>query len=271
MRVSGYLFLLEQTLCFLAMIRCMQCTFSMDGGHLGKQLLSSLLLSLFQVFAEHFSSTGRLLMLLPSALLMAFGACPLSQLTVRGKWLLIRLMPVCFSLLLVLNGCAGFVAQLPVSGVVQVSLCCCLLLLLSRFLRQAPATGDTAILSITHEGRHIHVTALVDSGNLLCDPISGDPVVVLSQKTMARLMSANDTLPPGTRLLRVRTVSGTALMTILRPDAISLLFHGKEIPIRALLGTAPEEYTGVQALLPSALLRALPTSTPSFHHQRRHI
>lgn len=271
MRVSGYLFLLEQLLCFLALMRCIQGTFALHGVSMVQRLLCAFLLSLLQCWIEHLPSPWRVWMLLPSSLLMAFGACPVSQLGVRGTWILLRLTPVCFSLLLALNGCAGLAAFLPLSGMLQAALCCVLLLLLSRLMRQTPLAGDTAVLCIRHAGKHIRITALVDSGNLLCDPISGDPVVVLSRKTMTRLLPDAAAAPPGTRLLRVRTVSGGALMTILRPDAISLLFRGKEIPIRALLGAAPEEYTGAQALLPSSLLRVLPTASPSFHHQRRNL
>lgn len=47
-------------------------------------------------------------------------------------------------------------------------------------------------VSITHEGRKVHLTALLDTGNTLRDPVSGTPVLVVDALTADRLMGLTE-------------------------------------------------------------------------------
>ena len=103
------------------------------------------------------------------------------------------------------------------------------------------------------------VTALVDSGNLLCDPLSGDPVFILPRNTFRRLthLPEGSTLLPGMRLLRARTASGITLMIVLRPDGIFLLSGWKETALRGLIGCALSGGGVHQPVMPESMVSAI--------------
>ena len=103
------------------------------------------------------------------------------------------------------------------------------------------------------------VTALVDSGNLLCDPLSGDPVLILPRNTFRRLthLPEGSTLLPGMRLLRARTASGITLMIVLRPDGIFLLSGWKETALRGLIGCALSDGGVHQPVMPESMVSAI--------------
>ena len=60
------------------------------------------------------------------------------------------------------------------------------------------------------------------------------------------------------RLLPVRTVSGVALMTILRPDQLRIRTGGAWQAAEALIGLSPGGGEGFQALVPASLLERVP-------------
>ena len=103
------------------------------------------------------------------------------------------------------------------------------------------------------------VTALVDSGNLLCDPLSGDPVLILPRNTFRRLthLPEGSTLLPGMRLLRARTASGITLMIVLRPDGIFLLSGRKVTALRGLIGCALSGGGVHQPVMPESMVSAI--------------
>lgn len=107
--------------------------------------------------------------------------------------------------------------------------------------------------------RQVLLPAMIDTGNLLRDPISGDPVVVVSARAIrplfpdAKSLSDPNRLPQGFRLMRVRTAAGCALMPLFRPTKCHVFRNGHSAPARALVAVAPGEYRGVQALVPAAL------------------
>ena len=103
------------------------------------------------------------------------------------------------------------------------------------------------------------VTALVDSGNLLCDPLSSDPVLILPRNTFRRLthLPEDSTLLPGMRLLRARTASGITLMIVLRPDGIFLLSGWKETALRGLIGCALSGGGVHQPVMPESMVSTI--------------
>ena len=130
--------------------------------------------------------------------------------------------------------------------------------LLPLMIHAMPHTGPTvcATVEITHAARHIALTALVDSGNLLRDPLTQLPVIVISRQAAARLMDKPE-FAPGMRLISVRTVAGSALMPIFRPRQIRLLLPGGWQDVRAVVGLSPEGYSGYQALVPASVTSSL--------------
>ena len=103
------------------------------------------------------------------------------------------------------------------------------------------------------------VTALVDSGNLLRDPLSGDPVLILPRNTFRRLtrLPEDSTLLPGMRLLRARTASGITLMIVLRPDGIFLLSGRKATALRGLIGCCLSGGGVHQPVMPESMVSAI--------------
>ena len=114
-------------------------------------------------------------------------------------------------------------------------------------------------------GREVTLTAMVDSGNLLRDPITGLPVIVCARRAVATLLppAAPEGLAPGMRLISVRTVSGTALMAVFRPQEALVRSGGAWRPVKALVGVAPQGYSGCQALVPACLAEAAACAPPT--------
>ncbi len=129
-------------------------------------------------------------------------------------------------------------------------------------------TRGYAEMEISYEGSAWRGRALIDSGNLLTDPISGTPVVLLRADAARTLVGElTDTLyrgetesaPLGVRAVPVRTVNGTRMLygffvrelTIyrgrrrIRRAAVVCVDHGAD---------ASAGYGGCAALLPASLL-----------------
>ena len=105
-------------------------------------------------------------------------------------------------------------------------------------------------------GHRLTLTALIDSGNLLRDPVTGLPVIVISRRAASRLtvLPQPGRLTPGMRLLSVRTVAGTALMAVFRPSAVFIEEKGVWRAVNAIVGLSPDGYEGFQALVPASLI-----------------
>ncbi len=153
--------------------------------------------------------------------------------------------------------------------------------LLSAGLRIAPALLLSALLSmllymlatllptalcevrqveLRMEDRRVILPAMLDSGNLLSDPVTGLPVLVVPEKALKTLFPGVEDLcdlkglPLGFRLLNVRTAAGGALLPMFRPDECRLYLNGHACDTELLVAVAGREYGGVQALVPMAAL-----------------
>lgn len=144
---------------------------------------------------------------------------------------------------------------LPAGLVILLS--CLLLAAAPRLLPRPEDAPRLATVDIRHGAHHLTLTALIDSGNLLRDGITGLPVVVVSRRAAERLVQ----LPRGGRLtypfrlLTVRTISGTAMMTVFHPDSVCVQTPRGWQRVETLLGVSPEGYDGFQALVPACLIR----------------
>ena len=173
------------------------------------------------------------------------------------------LMTLCASLLLggaMTAFLSGGMAPLP-SGALSVGLC----LLAHLLMKLLPAAMcDVRQVELRVEERSIILPAMVDSGNLLTDPVTGLPVLVIPQKAAHTLfpdvrdLSCLSALPLGFRLLSVRTAAGSSLLPMFRPDECRIYVNGNACKARLLAAVAGRDYSGVQALVP---LSALPSGT----------
>lgn len=136
-------------------------------------------------------------------------------------------------------------------------LLCCALLRAVPLVVPKPEEGPwLATVDVYQGSHHLTLTALIDSGNLLRDSVTGLPVIVISRRAAMRLVQLpreGRTEYPF-RLMTVRTISGTALMTIFHPDSVYLLRKEGWTRVETLLGVSPEGYDGFQALVPASLI-----------------
>lgn len=109
--------------------------------------------------------------------------------------------------------------------------------------------------------RNIMLPAMVDTGNLIRDPITSLPVLVIPLKAAhalypdAVMIDALRVMPRGFRLLHVRTAAGHNLLPLFRPDRCWLYVDGIRREVRLLAAVAGKEYKGTQALVPLAAIR----------------
>lgn len=94
--------------------------------------------------------------------------------------------------------------------------------------------ASTLALSIEYGGNHIRLDALCDSGNLMREPISGDPVIMLSAAVGKKLIGSENVhallacdaqrLTENNirfRVIPIKNSSGGALCTAFRPDKVT--------------------------------------------------
>ena len=144
---------------------------------------------------------------------------------------------------------AGVSGPVPLSGrllLLAFALCYAGLRLLFR-LRGKRGEARRAAVSLRLSGRESRFTALVDTGNSLCDPLSGAPVLIVCPHALSRvlpgtaelfqqlspveLLELGQSLPElrgRLRLLPYSTLDGSGLLPAFRPDA--LLVEGRSRP-----------------------------------------
>lgn len=109
--------------------------------------------------------------------------------------------------------------------------------------------------------RSIMLPAMVDSGNLMRDPVTSLPVLVIPLRAAlalypeASVIDPLCSLPKGFRLLHVRTAAGSGLLPMFRPDRCWLYLDGRRQETRLLAAVAGREYRGAQALVPLCAIR----------------
>ncbi len=109
--------------------------------------------------------------------------------------------------------------------------------------------------------QQIMLPAMVDSGNLMQDPLTSLPVLVIPQKAahtlypQVSLIDPLRSLPAGFRLLPVHTAAGSGLWPMFRPDHCWLYVDGIRREVRLLAAVAGKDYRGTQALVPLSALQ----------------
>ena len=162
----------------------------------------------------------------------------------------------CF-LALGFTGLMRFMHGLALPSAVMVLLGCALLRSVAVIRPRVQELPRLAAVDVRHGAHHLTMTALIDSGNLLRDSVTGLPVVVVSRRAAERLVQLpqKGKLTYPFRLLSVRTISGTALMTVFHPDSVCIQTPEGWQRRETLLGVSPDGYDGFQALVPACLVQ----------------
>ena len=114
-------------------------------------------------------------------------------------------------------------------------------------------------IEVSFGGHLVRCDLLVDSGNLVTEPFSALPVVILSSKVMPEELKRPDPehSPVPLRAIPIKTQTGLGLLYGFRPDSVVLCpqFEKKK-KVDAVIGidTTAGEFAGKDGLLPSALL-----------------
>ena len=137
-------------------------------------------------------------------------------------------------------------------------------------LCQRRAKGKHAALRVVLDQKEVTFDCMTDTGNLLTDPVSGRPVVIVSERAAGALLppellcalsdrNAATTLPPAlarrVRLIPSVSATGQGLLVAVLPDSAGLDAGRGERQVDLLLAaTAFEPGAGYDALLPAALM-----------------
>lgn len=136
-----------------------------------------------------------------------------------------------------------------------------------RLTKQNVAKKELEI-TVRAEGKTVTVKALCDSGNLLEEPLTRLPVIVVTKKAMEQILPhslkkvffsgvlAADTISPRmmkkTRFIPTSTVSGNTLLCGFIPDCVTV--EGVEKRACLALDKTATDFDGTDAILPTVLL-----------------
>lgn len=261
MRNSMILYLVQQSACALTLLGCAGARMLSQRRPAWRMLVVALLCGLITAASVQAPTWLRMTTLLLMLLAAPPGAWP--GLSPR---LYARLSALLAALTLLFAGWMRLLATLALPPALMLPAALCATPLLQR-LWPSGGVATCLALRVFHRGCELRTTALVDTGNLLRDPLTGLPVIVLSREAASRVttLPAPGRLQPGMRLIPVRTVTGRALMPVFRPESIRLRTAEGWREARAILGVSPGTDAGFQALIPSSLLTHISSEGGVFH------
>lgn len=103
--------------------------------------------------------------------------------------------------------------------------------ILAHFTARRAPKDSIATVKIAYKGKTVSLTALVDTGNSLCETFSGFPVILgefdslekIIPKAVREFIDGEDvSSSPDMRLVMHKTVSGTGVLPVFRPDYIEV-------------------------------------------------
>lgn len=153
--------------------------------------------------------------------------------------------------------------SLPFGIFVFLSVICAVLSYISGKLLKRKKSRKTAELSFEICGKKGEFSALVDTGNLLCEPISERPVVLCIYGQIRKYLPPDvipfvfgknlpDKYPSvGIRAIPVSTASGNGIMFAVIPDKLTV--NGVSADALIAIDTNSSDYGGEYALCPSVL------------------
>lgn len=251
MQVSIWLYILEQT----SLTSCLLLAIGLSAGLRRKSPVRLCMASL-GVACLSAAMVNAPALLRAMALLLCAVCAPVISWPGAPKRIWGRMITSGCFLSLGMTGVMRFMQPFGWPAALLLLLGCLLLRAVPIVLPKPEESPRLATVDVRHGPHHLTLTALIDSGNLLRDSVTGLPVIVISRRAAMRLVQ----LPPEGRLtypfrlLTVRTISGTSMMTVFHPDSVCLLLPEGWTRVETLLGVSPEGYDGFQALVPASLM-----------------
>lgn len=251
LRVSLWLFLLEQT----GLTGCLLLAIGLCIG-LSRRSWLRLTMTSAAVAVLCAAMISMPPLLRASTLMLCASCAPLFAWPDVPKRLRARLIAAGSFLSLGLTGMMRFMQPLGIPPAVLVLLGCLTLRVTPVVTPKPGEIPRLATVDVRHGAHHLTMTALIDSGNLLRDNVTGLPVIVISRRAAQRLVQLpqEGKLTYPFRMLSVRTVSGTAMMIIFHPDSVCVQTLAGWQRVETLLGVSPDGYDGFQALVPASLM-----------------
>ena len=249
MRVYGEAFLMingwMDFLCLLLAARLGRSRF-----HAGKALISAGLGGVYGVLA--WTAEGRFLRSVPMLLTVCLLMCRI----VFGKRCP-RLFLLVFAAGWMLSGLSNFVMEKGGSSWAVILIDSGAALAVLRLTQRIGDRSGYFSVKLEYQGKTVEARAMRDTGNLLADAVSGLPVIVLPEKLARDFLPPGvdlenlSTLPPGWRILRVKTAAGSKALMCFTPDQIVLRQGTRVHCAEAVIAVA--DFQEKCALLPDSL------------------
>ena len=134
-------------------------------------------------------------------------------------------------------------------------------------LKERSALKRRVVMKISANEKSVFAELMADSGNLLRDPISGKPVIIVSADKLREILPADisDTVkssewiyeiakvsPCGFRFVPVRGVMGQGMMPCFCPDKI--LIDGRQVDALVGAHSGDGDFGGCDGIVPQILL-----------------
>ena len=141
----------------------------------------------------------------------------------------------------------GFVLALSVS------------LLVGFLTKRTVAYAENGVSDVqaTVGGRRLSFSAVCDSGNLLKDPLTGTPVILIGASVAGAEWLSRYENPKGYRVIPYESVGGEGLLFGHKPDELTIRYKGKTYCPSALIAVAKgtKSFDGRGGCIPAVLLR----------------
>lgn len=161
-------------------------------------------------------------------------------------------------------GLANYLHRLGFPRAAAIACCAPMIGFSLRLLRRwRSRAGERADVRLLFEGGGVTLDGMVDSGNLLHDPVTALPVVVAPYGALRAYLPPAmrcddlDTLPRGFRLICVHTAGGSRLLMCFRPRALYIRRGRVWRAAQAVVAVSPA-LSGRRALLPPAVIHHIP-------------
>jgi len=195
----------------------------------------------------------------PVMCISAFGKCKISVLIKRTVTLTVFGFILCgcvFSLssLFAYDFLYGGISMLMMfSGVVML---CVAFSLSGRFFAKEKSMKKVRV-KVSFNGVCKMYVLMCDSGNLLCDPYSSLPVIVLKKQESFDGKNYDEFIRNKVRYIPVKTAQGNGVMKAMKPESVELLDEKGATQICAVVGFSENsgaDFGGADGIIPACLL-----------------
>ncbi len=151
----------------------------------------------------------------------------------------------------ILTAAGGYVyLNVSIITLVGASTAAYLLAALLRRILDRPSADARLELKVQNNGKTVVLTAFPDSGNTLCDFLTGLPVIVCSERSVLPvapegIQTAQTSPPAGVRLIPYTTIDGGGCIAAFRAEKVTVA--GESCPkkaVEALIGVGAEGFNG---------------------------